>query len=556
MGPHRSNRSKGSLVTLIIAFVLLFTLVVVIAVLPDSANPTLDVYVPSRGIRFKEAMQHKRDQVSEALKHLTEARIPHRLRKLRDTHEIVGERLQEVKQGKETVQEILHGGSDLSQHDESSLPPMQLDEVIQYLDKWIHQLHETLMEHKKATFDGLWQAYHDLAVKTLYPWDREYLRRMPKRRDDGSIFLSVATYRDENCFNTLYNAYAKAKNPELLFTGLVQQNCHHDCKSGVLANLTMVLVPPDDDCEQLFCESDIGKPVCARKQIRTLNIDEPESLGPYAARYFASKLWYGEQWFMQIDAHMTFARHWDSDSIEMLQKAPSKKPILSHYPPGHNIDLDKRKKMPSSRLCGPVFATSDLESQIIRLEGSGVFDKEQLEYPGFAPFTAAGYFVAHSDFLREVPFDPFLPWIFMGEEIIMSSRLWTAGFDIFAPSHAVVGHIYVRRHKPKFWESVHRAFTFGIHNPLQMLVLDRVKYQLGYPEAAKDFLRFKSVLTAVEQYGMGNERSLDDYLRIVGLNMTTKQVNYTGWCETGLPPPGREDVYELYPAGRALLKEQ
>jgi hypothetical protein len=42
-----------------------------------------------------------------------------------------------------------------------------------------------------------------------------------------------------------------------------------------------------------------------------------------------------------------------------------------------------------------------------------VYDHEKLDYPGFAPFTAAGYFVAHSDFLREVPFDPFLPWIFM-----------------------------------------------------------------------------------------------------------------------------------------------
>lgn len=116
------------------------------------------------------------------------------------------------------------------------------------------------------------------------------------------------------------------------------------------------------------------------------------------------------------------------------------------------------------------------------------YDQKYLDTPRFAPFTAAGYFVAHSgsysllaplpwnvshsplpvDFLREVPFDPFLPWIFMGEEIIMSTRLWTAGYDIFSPSRAVVGHIYVRRHKPKFWESVHRAFSPGIHNPLQV----------------------------------------------------------------------------------------
>jgi hypothetical protein len=167
-------------------------------------------------------------------------------------------------------------------------------------------------------------AYHDYTVKTLYPWDREYLSRMPPRRDDGSIFLSLATYRDENCYNTIKWAYDKAKYKDKLFVGLVQQNCHKDCKSGILVGGGTEDVPPDDDCYKLFCENE-GKEVCARGQVRVLNIDEPESLGPYAARYFASKLWYGEQWFMQTDAHMTFAYHWDATSIEMLQRAPSAK---------------------------------------------------------------------------------------------------------------------------------------------------------------------------------------------------------------------------------------
>ena len=503
------------------------------------------------------AVEHKRHQLRKALNTLTEGNLPPRLHTLRQKHQIVGERLAEVRAGKETVPEILQGEGDMVNHPSnahpvSDKPPMELTEIIEYLDSWIHQLHETLLQAKHATFEGIWQAYHDLTVKTLYPWDREYLSRMPPRRDDGSIFLSVATYRDENCYNTVYNAYANAKNPENLFIGLVQQNCHHDCKSGVLSNLSMVEVPPDEDCYQKFCDSDLGPAYC--KNIRVLNIDEPESLGPYAARYFTSKLWYGEQWFMQIDAHMTFATHWDSISIEMLQAAPSHKPILSHYPPAHTVDLDKKTDKPVSRLCGPVFATSDLESQIIRLEGAGIYDKEKLPVPAFAPFTAAGYFVAHSEFLREVPFDPFLPWIFMGEEIIMSSRLWTAGYDIFGPSQAVVGHFYVRRHKPKFWESVHRMFTYGVHNPLQAMVLDRIKYQLGYPEAAKDMLKHRSVLTAVDHYTMGTARPLQDYLKMVGLNMTTKEVTFTGWCEEGRPPPGFEQHNDLYPVARARAR--
>ena len=79
-----------------------------------------------------------------------------------------------------------------------------------------------------------------------------------------------------------------------------------------------------------------------------------------------------------------------------------------------------------------------------------------------------------------------------------------------------------------------------------MLVLDRIKFQLGYPEAARDMIVPKSILTAVEQYSMGKVRPLAEYLRIVGLNMTTKEVTYTEWCETGKVPPGFEAYAYLY----------
>ena len=80
----------------------------------------------------------------------------------------------------------------------------------------------------------------------------------------------------------------------------------------------------------------------------------------------------------------------------------------------------------------------------------------------------------------------------------------------------------------------------------QAMVLDRIKYQLGYPESAKDMIKHKSLLTAVEQYSMGTERSLEDYLRNVGLDMTSKEVTITHWCETGDVPPGFEHLRHLY----------
>lgn len=179
-------------------------------------------------------------------------------------------------------------------------PAMTLAEVTEYLTKWISQLHEHLSHYKKSRAEEIWDAFYNLTYHTLYPWDQEYLQRMPQRRRDGSIFLSLVTYRDENCLHTLQEAYNKAKDAHQLFVGLVQQNCHHDCVTGIMDDGKSHPADPDPNCYQLFCASDIGKPHCEANRVRILDVDEPESLGPYMARYFASKLWDGEEWYMQV----------------------------------------------------------------------------------------------------------------------------------------------------------------------------------------------------------------------------------------------------------------
>jgi len=81
-------------------------------------------------------------------------------------------------------------------------------------------------------------------------------------------------------------------NPHQLFVGLVQQNCDEaKCRSGVLEGGKMTDVGPDPDCYETFCSSAEGKKYCASGQVRLLKVKESESLGPYMARYFASKLW-------------------------------------------------------------------------------------------------------------------------------------------------------------------------------------------------------------------------------------------------------------------------
>jgi hypothetical protein len=177
-----------------------------------------------------------------------------------------------------------------------------ISNVTSFLNDFLNELQVRIRQYKPntSTYLDIWQMYHDLVLEKVFPWDQHYLQNLPDRRKDDSIFLSVASYRDENCLSTLQDAYSKAKYPEKLYTGLVQQNCNQNCTSGVLEGGVTEPAGPDADCHQLFCESLEGRPHCETGRVRVLNIEESASLGPYTARFFASKLWQGEQWFMQV----------------------------------------------------------------------------------------------------------------------------------------------------------------------------------------------------------------------------------------------------------------
>jgi hypothetical protein len=45
-------------------------------------------------------------------------------------------------------------------------------------------------------------------------------------------------------------------------------------------------------------------PLATPFEVRLLTVREAEALGPCVARYLASKLWGGEEYFVQIDSHI------------------------------------------------------------------------------------------------------------------------------------------------------------------------------------------------------------------------------------------------------------
>lgn len=417
----------------------------------------------------------------------------------------------------------------------------------------------------KVQRDEVHERFVHLAQKHLAPFETAY-RDKPifPIRDDDSVFISLASFRDALLCDTLKGAFDQAKHPDKLFIGAIVQNCFGlnpypgepgvQCRTGAQVvgkdahghDKTKVSdAPADRNGIEEFCTSPEHKKYCDSGQIRVLYLHENESLGPAMARYYASKLWGGESYFMQVDSHLEFYTHWDELYTNELKSAKSfPKAILSSYPPGfqaENGGILPGNPSPGARLCTCMFSTSDVESQIIRIN-SGVGYSGGEEFPTQVPFIAAGFFFTPGGFLTDVPFDPYMPWCFMGEEIMLSMRAWTHGWDIYAPRKNWIAHQYRpgRMGLPKFWGSVGRMFGKpgpGFSNQLQLRLIKRVKHLVGYKDCCSREKLVEDgdelVLMDVEHYGFGDVRSREDYLKWAAIDVDRKRCSNIEWCNKG-----------------------
>ena len=355
--------------------------------------------------------------------------------------------------------------------------------IVAILQNFLSRLHESNQDlvAKEAEPIQVIQTFFDLTITYLRPLEETYRdKSIFPIREDGSIFLSLAAFREHLLADTLVYAFSQAKDPTKLFVGAVVQNCFgrvledgtidssgKPCKTGAQVvgknkkgkDMTKVSdAPVDRNGIEEFCNMPEYKIYCDNGQIRALYVHETESLGPAMARYYASKLWGGETYFVQTDSHLQFAKDWDEKyKIEIRATRNYPKSVLSSYPPG--FQKGNGTTVPEtngSRLCH--CETNALDpNPIVRINTGRGYQGDEPR-PTQIPFIAAGFFFARSEFLIDVPFDPYIPWCFMGEEIALSMRAWTHGWDIYAPRKNLITHQYRpgRMGLPKFWGTVNR----------------------------------------------------------------------------------------------------
>ena len=321
------------------------------------------------------------------------------------------------------------------------------------------------------------------------------------------IFVAIASYRDSECQWTVKDLFEKAAKPERIFVGICWQ-----------------IVPQEDrDCFE------IPSPRPAQMRTQTFHVSQSEGVG--WARAKAHKLWAGEEYVLNIDSHMRFVEGWDERMLAQLKACPASKPLLSTYPPGY-VPPDKLNPPTVPMLCGGYF--DDTGVQVNKSRAIQPEDAPSLPLPSM--LYAAGFAFASSQVLKEVPYDPFI--YFQGEEISMATRLWTHGWDLFAPNQVLLYHAYGKHTSRKTHWVDNRDWP-----KLNARSRARVAHLVG-TKPSQD----AEALTNLEAYGLGNARTLADYQRFSGIDFARKTI----------APSTIEGRFPLVPfdAGREAVKRK
>jgi hypothetical protein len=315
---------------------------------------------------------------------------------------------------------------------------------------------------------------------------------------EDTIFLMIASYRDFQCRETITGAYAKADHPERLYVGAVDQT-----------------VPGDTGCLDIEtpCSQDSTQPICKyRDQISIFHIDASLSTGPVTARHVGDRMYRGQTYVMQMDAHCLFVRHWDTHIVSQWVSTHNEMAVLSSYLTDTKGSVDANGD--SLRKTRPIMCNSDYEGQMparyLRHGSQPELEASVREMPMLEPYWAAGFSFSRGHFKLRVPYDAYMPMVFQGEEINIGIRGFTYGYDFYAPRDSVVFHEYAENSKrrkkiPMFWENSQA------HKGEGQKSLRRATAVIGM---APDLDPTTYNHEELDRYGIGKVRSLDLFYKI------------------------------------------
>jgi hypothetical protein len=314
-----------------------------------------------------------------------------------------------------------------------------------------------------------------------------------------TILVHLPAYRDPELIPTINDALKNAKYPKRIHFGICRQFCEQD----TFDNLDEFRNDP-------------------RFHIMDVPYKEAKGL-PWARAQINETLLTNQDYILQLDSHHRFAKDWDKTLIDMHSglEARGYKPILAAYLPLYTPFND-----PGGRSMEP------WQQQFVCFYPHGtIFIRpslltgwQDMTEPPMSRFLSGHFCFARSEWAKEIRHDPDI--YFSGEELNLTVRSYTHGYDMFHPHKLVIWHSTMREERSGMlkWDDDSKLGVDWWNK--QELARKKIRVLLRTEEDPNIDLT---------GYDLGTVRTLRDYEKYAGFNFKNKAVQ-TYTLENNYPP--------------------
>lgn len=312
------------------------------------------------------------------------------------------------------------------------------------------------------------------------------------------IFVQIASYRDRELLPTLRNIVKQSSGFNELTFGIMWQK---------------------ENSETIAEFSDL-------KNVRIMDCDWKDSKGLGWARSNIQSLYDGEEFTLQLDSHHRFLKNWDQILIDMYNKlsSDSEKPILTSYASGYDPNNDSDLVPTPCRILPHDFK----KSGTIWFNPNPIPNYKNLTRPIKARFVSGHYFFTTGLHCKEYIYDPDI--YFAGDEISLSVRSFTLGYDLYHPHINVVWHHYGRTDRPKHWNDHNEQ-----NKKINLVEKSWGERDIYSKQRIRQMLEQENNNIDLGQYGLGNIRTLKDYELYSGIDFHNKRIQKS--AINGSEPP-------------------
>ena len=301
------------------------------------------------------------------------------------------------------------------------------------------------------------------------------------KKNKERILIHLPAYREPELIPTIKSAIENAEYPERLVFGICRQ------------------YNPDDGFDNL--DEYRNDP---RFKIKDILYTEAKGLA-HARAIINDELLEDEDFVLQLDSHHRFRKNWDTTLIGWYNELviDGYNPLICGYLPYYNPKND-----PADRVMEPWFSMAQCfyPHGTIFIRPTGVPNWQSLQKPYPARFLSGHFAFGSNQWAKEVRHDPNI--FFSGEEINLTVRSYTSGYDLFHPHRVIIWHATMREERSGMlvWDDQHKRGENMWHKQ-QEIGRSRIRQLLGVEDNGHD----------LSVYTLGNKRTLRDYEKYAGI---------------------------------------